>query len=66
MVAGGSYGGKYIMNVFDLQGKISYTVYEIKGNDSIQFDSKEGLLMWIGEKRKNGEVPAWCFKVDNK
>lgn len=28
-VQGGNYGGKYIINVFDLSGKVSYTIYEI-------------------------------------
>lgn len=50
-VAGGNFGGKYIINVFDLQGKVSFTIYEIKDDNQVQFDSKDNVLMWIGERR---------------
>jgi IS1 family transposase len=32
----------------------------------MQLDSRDSVLMWIGNQRATGEVPAWCFKVDSK
>lgn len=58
---GNNLGGRYIINVFDLSGKVSYTVCEIKDDNQIQLDSKTRILMWIGEQRPSGEVPAWSF-----
>ncbi len=63
------FGGKpgadyyYIIHVVDPSGKLSYNRSEIKSDSSIQLVQKDQVLMWMGDMRKDGKVPAFCFYI---
>lgn len=59
-------GGLYILNVHDKQGQVSFTVSELDNENQFQFETKAQILMWIGQQRKSGEVPAWSFFIKEK
>lgn len=53
----------YIIHVIDGQGKLSYNRSEIRTDAQLQLLQSESTLMWTGEKKLDGTVPAFCFFI---
>jgi hypothetical protein len=58
-----NFGGHYIINVIDPTQTISYTRCEITSDRLLEFVTKDFTLMWLGDIRPSGEIPAWCFYI---
>ena len=59
----GQAGGRYVINIVDPAGTLSFTHCEITGDRMMELIKKDQTLMWVGDIRKTGEIPAWCFYI---
>jgi len=57
---------KYMLHVVDQQGKLSFCRAEISGDRKIQLMQQQSTLMWIGDAKADGTIPAWQFYVANE
>jgi hypothetical protein len=49
--------------VIDPAGQVSYTWCEITTDRMLELVKKDQTMMWVGDIRLSGEIPAWCFYI---
>lgn len=54
------------MSVIDQQQSVSYCSVEITTDRLIHPVTRDQTLMWAGDVRMSGQIPAWCFFVTEK
>lgn len=57
---------QYLIHVVDPSGQYSYCRTLIISDALIQFNSQDQLLMWVGQEKPDGAVPAWVFYLINE
>ena len=55
-----------MIHVIDAAQTQSFCRTPILSDALIQFNSEDKLLMWVGQQRKDGSVPAWVFYLVNE
>jgi len=56
---------QYLIHVIDPGQTHSYCRTPIVSDALIQFNSKDQILMWVGQQRPDASIPAWVFYLVN-
>lgn len=56
---------QYMIHIVDPSQTHSYCRTPIMSDALIQFNKRDQLLMWVGQPKNDGSVPAWVFYLVN-
>ena len=57
---------QYLIHVIDQSGQYSFCRSQIIGESCIQLNLQDQVLMWVGQQKADGTVPAWVFYMVNQ